>query len=99
MKGQKWLGPSKAKLYVQMVADITNHGDTSLTIKDAGETMGESFTNLKELPDETDNCAWCLKEKGLASPEGVSHGICRAHAADIIRQADELLGRPTEGDR
>ena len=90
MKGQKWLGPSKAALYVQMVADMTNQGDTSLTIRDAGETVGESFTETEE-PDETANCAWCLKEKGLPSPEGMSHGICRAHAAEILRQAAELL--------
>lgn len=93
MKGPGWLGPRKAKLYVKMVADLTNHGDTSLTIKDAGEIVGENFTNVEELPDDTANCAWCLAEKGLKSPEGMSHGICRAHSEEILRQADELLGR------
>lgn len=93
MTGPKWLGPGKAKLYIQMVADTTNGGDTSLSIKDAGETVGESLSKVEELPDKTENCAWCLAEKGLASPEGMSHGICRRHSADLLRQLDDLSAK------
>jgi hypothetical protein len=37
-------------------------------------------------------CAWCLSEQGIAASEG-SHGICCAHAEQMLLQLLKLRSR------
>ncbi len=41
-----------------------------------------------ELPNIPNPCAWCDQEQGVVRPwPGVSHGICRKHADELLGEA------------
>ena len=34
-------------------------------------------------------CSWCLKEKGIPPTKGDSHGICKRHYNQIMKEIEE----------
>jgi hypothetical protein len=37
---------------------------------------------------KTTLCAWCLRDAGQVPDERDSHGVCKRHAAQLMREAE-----------